>query len=77
VVNALYRHPPFWRDWLALAVAAVILGLLLAVAWALGIEWTAGLPLSGIDWPAIAAWITAAVSIEVAGWILIAISWES
>jgi hypothetical protein len=34
----LVHHPPFWRDWLALVVAVMILSLLLAVAWALGIE---------------------------------------
>ena len=32
-----YR-PPFWRDWLALAVAVLALGALVAVARALGIE---------------------------------------
>ena len=31
-------RPPFWRDWLALAVAVLALGGLVAVARALGIE---------------------------------------
>ena len=32
------HRPPFWRDWLALAVAVLTLGALVAVASALGIE---------------------------------------
>ena len=34
----LRARPPFWRDWFALVVAVVVLGLLVAVARALGIE---------------------------------------
>ena len=32
------HRPPFWRDWLALVVAVLALGALVAVARALGIE---------------------------------------
>ena len=42
-----YETPPSWRDWLALAIAVMALGALVAVAKALGIEYhgtTSSLP---------------------------------
>src|SRR5262245_37371973 len=33
------HRPPFWRDWLAFTVAVLVLGALMAVARALGIEY--------------------------------------